>query len=130
VSFFLLAAVAAGVSSRSEERAQDHPPPKPTPVDTKCEDLVPPVLTHRVEARYPEYIRRQKWEGIVELEGILGTDGRISDIKVRSSPGKPLSDLAVEAVTQWLYEPAYCKELRKPVRVYIAITMTFRLNRR
>ena len=88
------------------------------------------MLTHRVEARYPEYIRKQKWEGKVELEGIVGTDGQISDIKVRSSPGKPLSDLAVEAVTQWLYKPAYCKELGKPVRVYISMTVTFRLNRK
>ena len=107
----MLVGLAAGVSPGSGDQTPVMPSPTPVPVENKCKDLEAPVLTHRVEARYPEYIRKQKWEGKVELEGVVGKDGQISDIKVKSSPGKPLSDLAVEAVTQWLYKPAYCKEL-------------------
>jgi TonB family protein len=103
---------------------------RPVPVDVKCENLEEPKLVHRVEPGYPEYIRRQKWEGKVELSGIIGTDGRVSDLKVRSSPGKSLSDLAIAAVSQWQYKPAYCKDLEKPVRVYITFTTSFTLNQR
>ena len=126
----LLVGIATATSKRSADGAGGSPAEKPIPVDIKCDDLQAPVLIHRVEPRYPEYIRKQRWEGNVELHGIVGTDGKISDIEVRSSPGKPLSDLAVEAVNQWRYTAAYCKDLGKPVRVYISITSTFRLNRK
>jgi TonB family protein len=126
----LLVGIAAGTSPRSADGAADSPAEKPVPVDTKCNDLQAPVLTHRVEPRYPEHIRKERWEGKVELHGIVGTDGKVSDIAVRASPGKPLSDLAVEAVSLWRYTPAYCKDLGKPVRVYVSITTTFRLNRK
>jgi len=105
-------------------------PHKPVPVDTKCDNLEPPVVIHRVEPKYPEYVRKQRWEGEVVLSAILGTDGRVSDITVRSSPGKPLSDLAVEALSQWRYKPAYCKDLEKPIRVYLNVTSRFRLNQK
>jgi hypothetical protein len=51
-------------------------------------------------------------------------------ITVKASPGKPLSELAMEAVSQWRYKPAYCKDLQKPVRVYLMVETTFRLNRK
>ena len=98
------------------------------PVDVKCDDLQEPTLVQRVEPNYPAHIRRQGWEGEVELKGIIGTDGKVSDLSVRKSPGKPLSDLAMAAVSQWVYKPAYCKDLEKPVRVYITFTTTFRLE--
>ena len=101
---------------------------KPIPVDVKCDNVAPPVLIQRVEPRYPENVRKQRWEGAVVLKAIVGTDGKVSDITVRSSPGKPLTDLAVEAVSQWRYKPAYCKDLDKPVRVYLNVTSRFSLN--
>ena len=115
---------------RSQDGSADGSPHKPVPVEGKCADLEAPVLTHRVEPRYPEYIRKQYWEGKVVLEGIVGTDGKVSNLKVKTSPGKPLSELAVEAVSQWRYKPAYCKDLEKPVRVYLEVETSFRLNRR
>jgi TonB family protein len=110
------------------------PPPmakgdRPVPVDVKCDDLQEPTLVQRVEPNYPAHIRRQGWEGEVELK-IIGTDGKVSDLSVLKNPGKPLSDLAVAAVSQWVYKPAYCKGLQKPVRVSIVFTTTFRLNRK
>ena len=71
---------------------------RPVPVDVKCDDLQEPTLVQRVEPNYPAHIRRQGWEGEVELKGIIGTDGEVSDLSVLKSPGKPLSDLAVAAV--------------------------------
>jgi TonB family protein len=101
---------------------------RPVPVDTQCDNLAAPVLVHRVEPKYPEYVRKQRWEGEVVVRAIVGTDGKVSEITVQSSPGKPLSDLVVEAVSQWSYKPAYCKDLEKPIRVYLTVTSRFRLN--
>ena len=80
--------------------------------------------------RYPEYVRKEKWEGTVKLKAKIGTDGNVSDITVVSSPGKVLSDLLIEAVNHWKYEPAYCSNTGKPVRVYLEISSQFRLDRK
>ena len=126
----LVYGLGTGESMGSQAGSGDSPAQKPVLVEGKCADLEPPVLTHRVEPRYPEYIRKQYWEGKVVLECIIGTDGTVSNITVKSSPGKPLSDLAMEAVNQWRYKPAYCKDQQKPVRVYLMVESTFRLNRK
>jgi len=103
---------------------------RPIPVDTKCGNVEAPKLIHRVSPKYPERIRKEKWEGTVTLQAIIGTDGMVSDITVRSSPGKPLSDLLIEAVKQWRYTPAHCAKTSEPIRVYLAISSTFRLDRK
>jgi len=63
------------------------------------------------------------------MRAIIDTNGKVSDVTVRSIPVKPSSDLAVEAMSPWRYKPAYCKDLRKPVRVDVRCTTTFALHR-
>jgi len=65
--------------------------------------------------------------GKVVTECIIGLDGTISDVVVRESPSQVLSDLAVQAIRQWRYTPAYCKKLGEPIRVYLVVTVTFSL---
>jgi len=58
----------------------------------------------RVTPVYPEMAKRTRISGKVELMGVLGTDGRIHEIKVLS--GHPfLVKAAVDAVMQWVYRP-------------------------
>jgi protein TonB len=80
----------------------------------------------RVDPVYPQLARTARIEGVVELEGIIGIDGRIHDLKVKG--GHPfLVQAAVEAVRQWLYNPGTLNgEL---VEVIAPITVTFRLGR-
>ncbi|HEY7111375.1 MAG TPA: energy transducer TonB [Thermoanaerobaculia bacterium] len=99
-------------------------------MDGPCANVEAPQLLHRVEPRYPDQIRRQGREGQVELKGIVDAEGKVTDLTVRSSPGKPLSEPAVEAVSQWRDKPACCKDLEKPVRVFATFTTTFRLHRK
>jgi protein TonB len=126
----LLAVALMVVSVSPAQSAPAEKNDRPVPVDVKCDNLQEPTLTQRVEPDYPAHIRKQGWEGQVELKGIIGTDGKVSDLSVRKSPGKPLTDVAMAAVSQWVYKPAYCKDLEKPVRVSIIFTSTFRLNRK
>jgi protein TonB len=82
-------------------------------------------LVSRVEPRYPTLARQMHVSGVVELEGVIGTDGRIRELNVRG--GHPLLvHAAVEAVRQWIYEPTTLNGT--PVEVIAPITITFRLN--
>jgi protein TonB len=79
----------------------------------------------RVEPRYPPLAIQARIGGVVELEGIVGVDGRIHELKVKS--GHPLlAPAAVEAVRQWIYRPTTLNG--EPVEVIAPITVTFRLN--
>jgi protein TonB len=79
----------------------------------------------RVEPTYPPLAKTARIQGVVQLEGVIGTDGRIHELKVLS--GHPLLiKAAVEAVQQWLYHPGTLNgEL---VEVIAPITVTFRLG--
>jgi TonB family protein len=120
----------AGCSSASSSRNKEGIQPYVKPVDAECRSIEPPKLQHRVEPKYPADVRKQGLQGIVIVEGILGTDGMVSDIYVLQSPSKTLSHLASEAVRQWRYTPAYCNDLGKPIRVYLTVTSTFSLHRK
>lgn len=80
---------------------------------------------YRVEPRYPQIAIKARVSGPVELEGIIGTDGRIHDLRALS--GNPLLvPAALEAVRQWVYEPTLLNG--KPVEVIAPITVIFKLT--
>jgi protein TonB len=79
----------------------------------------------RVEPLYPRIAVQAHIAGVVELEGVVGIDGRIRELRVKS--GNPLlAPAALEAVRQWIYEPTTLNG--DPVEVIAPITVTFRLN--
>jgi protein TonB len=80
---------------------------------------------HRVEPIYPSIARQVRVAGVVELQGVIGTDGRIHELKVLS--GHPLLvKAAVDAVSQWIYAPTILNG--QAVEVAAPITVTFKLN--
>jgi protein TonB len=82
-------------------------------------------LIHRVEPLYPPLARQMRTSGVVELVGIIATDGRIRELKLRS--GSPLlAPAALEAVRQWVYEPTLLNG--EPVELVATISVIFRLN--
>jgi protein TonB len=82
-------------------------------------------LIHRVEPRYPPLALQMRVSGVVELVGIIATDGRIRELKLVS--GSPLlAPAAREAVRQWIYEPTLLNG--EPVEVIAPISVIFRLN--
>jgi protein TonB len=81
---------------------------------------------HRVEPVYPPLARTARIEGVVELEGVVGVDGRIRELKVKT--GHPfLARAAVDAVRQWIYTPTTLNGVA--VEVISPIVVTFRLGR-
>ncbi len=88
-------------------------------------DVKPATLIRRVDPVYPALAKQARVSGVVELEGVIGVDGRVHELKVKSGPAL-LVKAAVDAVSQWLYQPT--KLNGQPVEVIMPVTVTFRLN--
>lgn len=111
-----------------------HPPaPVVNVAPTPPTPAKPPRITvlqmaepiQRVQPVYPPIARAGRISGTVELMGVLGTDGRIHEIKVIS--GHPfLSKAAVDAVMQWVYRPTILNG--QPVEVQAPISVRFILS--
>jgi protein TonB len=111
-------------------------PPEPArhePEAAPVTRAAPPRITalrmatpiRRVDPIYPLLAKQARVSGTVELLGVLGTDGRIHELKVLR--GHPLLvNAAVEAVRQWVYEPAVLNG--QAVEVSAPITVNFILN--
>jgi protein TonB len=79
----------------------------------------------KVEPVYPPLAKQARVSGVVELLGVLGTDGRIHELKVLR--GHPLLiNAALEAVRQWIFEPTLLNG--QAVEVAAPITVNFILN--
>jgi protein TonB len=105
------------------------PPPAITTVPDEVEAYIhvnPPSVIHRVEPRYTGTAKKLGIEGTVVISLLIDTDGRVVDLTVLRSLPFGLTQNAVEAVQQWLFEPCTFKE--KPVRVRYTLTVVFRLN--
>jgi protein TonB len=80
---------------------------------------------HRVEPQYPALARQARISGEVELAGVIGTDGRIHELKVVR--GHPLLvRAALDAVRQWIWAPTTLNG--DPVEVIAPIIVTFVLR--
>jgi len=109
-TFFEKAAVALGSSWGVKDMAQ------------LGADATKPELIHRVEAIYPELARRARVSGAVKLRITVTEKGAVEDIRVMD--GNPLlNGAAVEAVSQWRYNPAI--QDGKPIAVTTVVTLHF-----
>jgi periplasmic protein TonB len=82
-------------------------------------------LIRRVEPVYPPLARQARIGGLVRLEALISTDGRIMDLRVTS--GHPLLvKAAMDAVKQWVYKPTLLNEV--PVEVSTEILVKFVLQ--
>jgi protein TonB len=98
------------------------PPPAKPPRITQLRMATP---IHKVEPVYPPLARQARVSGTVELLGVLGTDGRIHELKVLR--GHPLLiNAALEAVRQWVFEPTVLNG--QAVEVAAPITVNFILH--
>jgi protein TonB len=88
--------------------------------------VVAPQLTLRVEPIYPDAARIPRIQGVVILEAIITTEGRVEDLRVLRSPSSLLSDAAIAAVSKWRYIPATLNG--RSVKVFLTVTVDFKLH--
>lgn len=78
--------------------------------------------THHVAAIYPPRAASAGLQGSVELEFTIGTDGTTRDLTVLgSSPPRTFDQAAIEAVTQWRYQPLQIDGIAVPARARVRL---------
>jgi protein TonB len=87
--------------------------------------LDPGRLIHLVEPIYPPFAKTAHISGTVELQAVIGTDGRVRELKTISGPVL-LRNAAIEAVKQWVYQPPVLNGAK--VELVAPIAVIFRLN--
>ena len=87
-----------------------------------------PSVLRKTKPEYPEIARRAEREGLVELEFIVGVDGRATDFKViKEQPkGFGFGEAAIEAVKRWRFSPA--KKGGESVRMRVKVPVRFTLD--
>jgi TonB family protein len=84
-----------------------------------------PQLIEKVEPKYTEEATRNKVEGTVTLSLVVAEDGTATSIKVVKSLDPGLDQQAIDAVSQWRFQPG--QKDGKPVPVMANIEVNFRL---
>lgn len=103
------------------------PPPKPEApkrirVSTGVQEA---KMVRRVRPIYPPIAKQARIQGTVQLEAIIARDGTIQNLRVVQ--GHPLlAQSALDAVSQWRYEPTLLNN--QPVEVVTVINVVFKLN--
>jgi TonB family protein len=105
-------------------------PPKPVEPEIKPGQLmsldavdVPPKATKRVPGKYPDMAKKLKLQGTVGLNVLISETGQVLEAKVVTSAHPILDESAVEAVKQWVFEPASKKGVK--VKVWYPVKMAF-----
>jgi TonB family protein len=83
-----------------------------------------PMQTRKVNPAYPPIAENARVQGVVILEAVIGTDGRVADARVlRSIP--LLDQAAIDAVRQWEYQPTLLNGA--PIPIIMTVTVQFAL---
>jgi TonB family protein len=123
-----LPAQASGAAMSPQPAAAASPPPTP------AGDVLPigvgvtaPKLLTKVEPQYAEAARQARVEGTVALAIVVGSDGMAHDLHILTSLRPDLDQKAIEAVSQWKFQPG--EKDGKPVNVHAVVEVNFRLLR-
>lgn len=100
--------------------------PAAGPVYKPGDGVTAPRVIKEVKPQYTAEARRAKIQGVVGLDCVVETDGKVGDVQVSKSLDPGLDEQAVKAARLWMFEPG--KKDGKAVRVRIALEMTFTLR--
>jgi|SRR5579862_121303 len=105
-------------------------PPLPVPQDDKKlfrigGGVTPPKPLLRVDPSYSELARAAAYSGTVVVQIVVDSTGAPRDIRVIRSLGLGLDEKAIEAVSQWTFQPGM--KDGQPVNVRATIEVNFRL---
>lgn len=88
-------------------------------------DVRAPKLVHKVEPLYPEEARRNRTMGIVIVEAVIDEKGQVTNATALKPLPNGLTEAAVAAVKQWVFEPGTLNGL--PIPVIFNVTVSFYL---
>lgn len=105
------------------------PPPAPPPTPREPIRLhsgmqAPRKLVH-VSPRYPPVAQAAHVEGLVVLDAVIDSAGRVTDVRVTHSI-RLLDEAAVDAVRQWRFTPTLLNG--EPVSILLTVSVRFTLG--
>lgn len=106
----------------------NRPPSPMAPAMRPGGRVTDPELLKERRPTYSESAMRQKIEGAVELEAIVGVDGSVTQVRVTKSLDNTygLDQAAIDAARQWKFKPGTLEGT--PVPVLITLILEFRLK--
>jgi periplasmic protein TonB len=107
------------------------PPPPPAPVKSQGPvrpggDIRQPERIRYVAPVYPPLAMSARVHGMVIIEAIISTDGRVQGARVLRSDSPLLNQAALDAVREWTYSPTLLNGV--PVAVIMTVTVHFKLQ--
>lgn len=87
-------------------------------------DLSEPMATRKVDPAYPLQLMRENVSGTVIVYAVIHADGSVGNVRVLRGVDDRLDRFAVEAVSQWKFEPA--TKAGVPVDVEATFRIPFR----
>lgn len=119
---------ATPVAANAASNAVPAPTPGEKPADalvflagrTPMPGLVQAKLIGRVRPDYPQIAKQMRIEGDVQMMITVGTDGKVRAVHVeRGAP--QLMQAAVDAVSQWVYQPATLNGHNIPTQIPVSV---------
>ena len=85
------------------------------------------TIVNKVQPVYPVEEKKKGTTGTVALAAVIGKDGQVENLQVKSSPSEGLSRSALDAVHQWRYQPYLLNG--DPIEVETTINIIFSLGK-
>jgi TonB family protein len=118
-----------GITQRVVVTAVGQPRPAPFPGTPQRirvgGNVIAANLISQVKPAYPQSARDAGIEGIVHLQGLIGTDGTLIGLSPLNFINNDLLNAAMDAVRQWRYKPTLLNN--EPVQVLTTIDVEFKL---
>ena len=89
--------------------------------------MTPPTIMTSTVATYPDEARTRGIESTVTLQAVIKTDGTVDILRVVRGMPLGLTESAIEALKQWMFNPG--SKDGKSVDVVVNIEINFNLRR-
>jgi TonB family protein len=84
-------------------------------------------LTKKAVPIYPEEAKAERISGTVVLDVMVGSDGKVRDLRVVGSPSPSLTKSSLECISNWQYTPYLADG--QPLEVNTLVTVIYALSR-
>jgi TonB family protein len=91
----------------------------------QAESSVAPEAKKTVSPEHPAALVEQKVEGEAQIECLVGSDGKVGEVKVLSASRPEFGEAAAVAVRQWEFKPG--RKDGKAIAMRVTIPFTFQL---
>ena len=88
--------------------------------------ITPPKATRSALPRYTREAMDAKVQGVVTLEILIGTDGKVTDARVLRTASPLLNQPAIDAARRWEFTPTVVNGEPKPVVLMVELDFNLR----